>query len=95
MNSTNYLPQTYTPDEVAQILKLSTNTVYNLISKGEIIAKRIGKTLRIPKSSISFVFTGLDDDLYRAQLEDEKNLKKIETTLKDVRKDIWAKSQSF
>lgn len=95
MNSTSSLPQTYTPDEVAQILKLSTNTVYGLISRGEIIAKRIGKTLRIPKNSILFAFTGLDADIYAMEQEDKKNLKKIEKTLKDVRKNVWAKSQSF
>lgn len=95
MIGTSILPQTYTPDEVAQILKLSTNTVYGLIDKGVLIAKRIGKTLRIPKSSILFVFTGLDEDIYNAQTEDQKNLQKIKKTLKIVRKNVWTQSPSF
>lgn len=95
MIGTSTLPQTYTPDEVAQILKLSTNTVYGLIDKGSIIAKRIGKTLRIPKSSILFVFTGLDQDLYNAQTEDQKNLQKVKKTLENVRKNVWTQSPSF
>ncbi|MGB6882185.1 MAG: helix-turn-helix domain-containing protein, partial [Microgenomates group bacterium] len=36
-------PRTYTPEQVAEILQLSKNTVYELINRGEIIAKRIGK----------------------------------------------------
>lgn len=87
MNSTvsPQLPQVYTPDQVAQILQLSTNTVYGLINRGEIIAKRIGKTLRIPATSLSFVLSGLDSDLFAAEKEDRKNLKTIMSTLSSVR----------
>ncbi|OGC49623.1 hypothetical protein A2691_02310 [Candidatus Woesebacteria bacterium RIFCSPHIGHO2_01_FULL_39_23] len=88
-------PRTYTPEQVAQILQLSKNTVYELINKGEIIAKKLGKVYRIPQSSISFVFTGMDDDVYKAQMEDEKNLKPIAKTLREVRKSVWGKSKSF
>ena len=79
------VPKVYTPEEVAEILKLSKNTVYDLISRGEIIAKRIGKVYRIPESSISFVFTGLDNDLYQAEQEDLKNVDKVHKTLKQIR----------
>lgn len=75
----------YTPEQVADILQLSKSTVYSLISKGEIIAKRVGKVYRIPASSISFVFTGLDTDLHEAQQKDLKNLGKIEKEIKKVR----------
>lgn len=80
--------KTYTPEQVAEILQLSKNTIYNLISRGEIVAKKIGKVYRIPQSSISFVFTGLDEDLYLAEQEDLKNIKKIQKTLKKVRKEL-------
>ncbi|MBI3559151.1 helix-turn-helix domain-containing protein [Candidatus Gottesmanbacteria bacterium] len=85
MNDTVLLPQTYTPDQVARILQLSTNTVYDLINRGEILAKRIGKTLRISKDAISFAFTGLDADLYRAEREDLKNLPGIEKAILKIR----------
>lgn len=87
MNSTILpsLPQVYTPDQVAQILQLSTNTVYGLINRGEIIAKRLGKTLRIPASSLSFVLSGLDADLLAAEKEDRRNLKTINNVLSSVR----------
>ena len=79
-------PKTYTPDEVASILQLSRNTVYELIKKGEIIAKKIGKVYRVPPASLSFVFSGLDLDLYQAQLEDLKTINNINQEIKKVRK---------
>jgi len=75
----------YTPEQVAQILQLSKNTVYDLINRGEIIAKKIGKVYRIPASSISFVFTGLDYDLYQAQKEDFKQLDKVQKEISKAR----------
>ena len=75
----------YTPEQVANILQLSKNTVYDLIQRGEIIAKKIGKVYRVPASSISFVFTGLDYDLFLAEKEDQRNLLKIQAELSKVR----------
>lgn len=75
----------YTPDQVAEILQLSSNTVYDLISRGEILAKKIGKVYRIPANSISFALTGLDYDLYLAEQEDKKNLSGVEDALADAR----------
>lgn len=75
----------YTPEQVAQMLQLSKNTVYDLINKGEIIAKKIGKVYRIPARSLSFVFTGLDFDLYKAEEEDLKNIDKVHQSLTKVR----------
>lgn len=76
----------YTPEQVAEMLQLSRNTVYELINRGEIIAKKLGKVYRIPTSSISFLFTGLDSDLYIAEENDKKNLLLIKKELKKVRK---------
>lgn len=88
MNSTSFTPKTYTPEQVAEILQLSKNTVYDLINRGEIIAKRIGKVYRIPASSISFAFTGLDYDLYQAEKEDLKSLAKVQEELEKVRAEL-------
>ena len=85
MISSQNLPKVYTPEQVAQILQLSKNTIYDLISRGEIVAKKIGKVYRIPASSISFVFTGLDEDLYKAEQEDLKNINKVHKALKEIR----------
>ena len=76
----------YTPEQVAGILQLSKNTVYELISRGEIVAKKIGKVYRIPASSISFVFTGLDYDLYKAEKEDMGRLPKIQKEIIKARR---------
>lgn len=85
MISSQNLPKVYTPEQVAEILQLSKNTIYDLISRGEIVAKKIGKVYRIPAASISFVFTGLDADLYKAEQEDLKNIDKVRKALKEIR----------
>jgi len=85
MITTTNISKVYTPEQVAEILQLSKKTVYELIGKGEIVAKKIGKVYRIPASSISFVFTGLDNDLLKAEEEDRKSITKIQKTLSEVR----------
>ncbi|MDP3998510.1 MAG: helix-turn-helix domain-containing protein [bacterium] len=86
MSSTISNTKAYTPEQVAEMLQLSKNTVYELINRGEIIAKKLGRVYRIPSSSISFLFTGLDSDLYLAEENDKKALPLIEKELKKVRK---------
>jgi putative molybdopterin biosynthesis protein len=81
------LAKVYTPEQVAQILQLSKNTIYELIAKGEIVAKKIGKVYRIPASSISFAFTGLDQDLMSAEEEDVKILPNVHSAIKIARHD--------
>lgn len=85
MISNASIPKIYTPEQVAEMLQLSKNTIYGLISRGEIIAKKIGKVYRIPQSSLSFIFTGLDEDLSKAEQEDLKNLPKIQKELSRTR----------
>lgn len=88
MINNQFLPKAYTPEQVAVMLQLSKNTVYQLISRGELVAKKIGKVYRIPKSSLSFIFTGLDEDLYKAEKEDLKNLGKVQKELGKVREGL-------
>lgn len=78
-------PKVYTPEQVAGILQLSTNTVYELIRNGEIPAKRLGRVYRIPPSSISFAFSDLDPDLEAAQERDLQILPKVRKALSVVR----------
>lgn len=79
------LPKAYTPEQVADMLQLSKNTVYQLIGRGEIVAKKIGKVYRIPPASLSFLFSGLDEDLSKAQKEDVKTISKVQKELAKVR----------
>lgn len=87
LNQTN-IPQTFTPEQVASILQLTKNTVYDLIGRGEIIAKKIGKVYRIPVTSVYFALTGLDYDLYLAEKEDFKNLGSVQKEVQRVRKSL-------
>lgn len=77
--------QIYTPEQTAKLLQLSKNTIYELINRGEIVAKKIGKVYRIPASSIYFALTGLDYDLYQAEQRDLKNISPIEEELTKAR----------
>lgn len=88
MISSQKLPKVYTPEQVAEILQLSKNTIYDLIARGEIVAKKIGKVYRIPASSIAFAFTGLDGDLYKAEREDLKNINKVHKAIKKIRSNL-------
>ncbi len=95
MFSTNPNIKAYTPEQVAEMLQLSKNTIYDLIGRGEIVAKKFGKTYRIPAVSLSFLFSGMDHDIQQAQMEDENNLGAVQSVLRSVRKDVWAKSERF
>jgi excisionase family DNA binding protein len=87
--SNNTLPETiYTPEQVATMLQLSKNTVYGLIGRGELVAKRFGRVYRIPASSLSFMFTGLDTDLYAAEQADAASLAQIHKELSTVRSEL-------
>ena len=81
-------PLVYTPEQTADLLQLSKSTVYSLINRGEIVAKKIGKVYRIPASSLSFVFTGLDYDLYQAEKKDFKQIEKIQKEIAKARRSL-------
>lgn len=42
----------YTPEELAQMFKLSLSTVYNLINRGELPCVKLGKCYRISQSEL-------------------------------------------
>ena len=80
------MTQVFTPEQVAGMLQLSKNTVYDLIDKGEIMAKRFGRIYRIPAKSLSFIFTGLDSDLLYAEKEDLKNIDAVQSAIAKIRR---------
>lgn len=51
------LPDWLSPAEVCAYLKLSRNTVYELIRTGEIISRKFGRMVRVPKTSLQPMFT--------------------------------------
>lgn len=46
----------YTVDEVAYTLRVSSETVYRMIRKGEIRALKVGRNYRIPEQSLVHFF---------------------------------------
>jgi len=76
-----------TPEQTADILQVNPVMVYKMIQNGELLAKKIGKKLyRISPVSLSWLITGLDQDIYQMEREDKKNLLQINKLLKQVRK---------
>jgi excisionase family DNA binding protein len=78
-------PKVYTPVQIAEILQINKNTVYELINRGEIVAKRLGKVYRIPAQSISFAFSGLDSDILEAQKQDLSQINEVNEAIQSVR----------
>jgi len=60
----------YTPEELAQKLKLSKYTVYEMIKKGTIQAHRMGRSLRITESQLNIYLqqTKQSDNIYSAEI---------------------------
>ncbi|MGP1441840.1 MAG: helix-turn-helix domain-containing protein [Anaerovoracaceae bacterium] len=72
----------YTPEEIAQRLKLSKYTIYEMIKRGEIPAHRIGRSLRITESQLETYLqqSKRPDNSYEAEIisrDDEKFAKII------------------
>lgn len=59
MNTTTHLT-VYTPEEVADILKVSKNMVYELIANHELYAKKVGRVYRIPAPAVDYFTHNLD-----------------------------------
>jgi excisionase family DNA binding protein len=46
------LPEFLTPEEFARCIRVSRNTMYELLRRGEIAHVRYGRLIRIPKSAL-------------------------------------------
>ena len=44
--------QTYTPEEVAEILKVTRRTIYNYIKSGDLKAVKMGKYWRVSEANL-------------------------------------------
>jgi len=62
----------YTPEEIAQMLKLSKYTIYEMIKRGEIPAHRIGRSLRVSDSQL---------DAYLIEVRQGENVVEGETVI--------------
>lgn len=58
----NGRPKVYTPAEVAEILKIGQTKVYELLQRGEIRSRKIGKLRRIPAAAIDEFLERQDAD---------------------------------
>ena len=65
----------YTPEELANKLKLSKYTVYEMIKRGDIQAHHIGRSIRVSESQLELYFmsTRKSDNVYDAEIVHEGN----------------------
>jgi excisionase family DNA binding protein len=49
------LPEVLTPDQAADYLQVSKETVYRFIRDGQLVASKLGRSYRIPKRSIDLL----------------------------------------
>jgi len=55
------LPEMLTVKEVAAILRVGRNQLYQAVARGEVRAVRIGRTIRIPKPALLDLLTNPPD----------------------------------
>jgi putative molybdopterin biosynthesis protein len=73
-----------TPEEVAAILKIAKNTVYELIKRGELKAYRVGRKIRVDLQDVeTYKKKGKNQELLQVNMPatPEAPVQKIETTL--------------
>ena len=95
----------YTPDEVADLLKVRRLTVYRWIDTGKLSAKKIGRGLRIAESDLAvFIDTQgepMDETSYLEQIQaiydkvpETAGREEIKALLQEM-EDVMAKFGSF
>lgn len=55
-------PKAYTVEEVAEILKVHTRTVYRMLERGELRGFQVGRLWRIPQDSLETFMRGQPPD---------------------------------
>ena len=63
----------YTPQEVAELLKIKKNTVYELIKRGELKCRKIGKQFRIRKDELDEYLNSAHNTMAAEEYDDIKN----------------------
>lgn len=76
-----------TPEQVAEILQINQAMVYQMIKRGELLAKKIGRLYRISPVALSWLITGKDWDVLQMEKEDQPYLLQINKLLKKIRRD--------
>lgn len=63
----------YTPEELAQKLKLSKYTIYEMVKRGDIQAHHIGRSIRVSQSQLDLYFmkTGKVENVYESLIMKE------------------------
>lgn len=78
--------QALTPEQTAQILQVNVATIYQMIKKGDLFAKKVGeKQYRVSPLSLNWIWGNLDVDLKEMDAVDRQFLPVIQKSIKKVR----------
>jgi excisionase family DNA binding protein len=55
MQEQSSFPEIMTPDQAAEYLQVSRETVYRYIRQGKLVASRLGRTYRVPKRNLDLL----------------------------------------
>ncbi len=71
----------YTPEELANKLKLSKYTIYEMIKRGDISAHHIGRSIRVSQTQLDLYLmnTGKAENVFDGEIITEDNLKFVVT----------------
>lgn len=71
----------YTPEELANKLKLSKYTIYEMIKRGDISAHHIGRSIRVSQTQLDLYLmsTGKTENVFEGEIISEGNLKFVVT----------------
>jgi excisionase family DNA binding protein len=53
---TDHLPEVLTPEQAAEYLQVSRETIYRYIHRGQLAAMKLGRVYRIPRDSLELLF---------------------------------------
>ena len=54
--TTDSLPEVLTPEQAADYLQVSRETIYRYIHRGQLTAFKLGRVYRIPRNSLELLF---------------------------------------
>ena len=81
----------YTPEEVAQILKITRFTVYEMIKRGDLAAYRIGRKVRVEAPDLEAYIKNSKSGSFATPVTDSKPATSVTGHVQDVILDILAR----
>ncbi len=87
MQRSSHIPEIMTPEQAAEYLQVSRETVYRYIRQGKLVASRLGRTYRVSKRNLDLL---LWESRTRQMPLRQYTSKEVEAFLREVELDAKA-----